>query len=45
MVAPDMSDYQIVSQLFDILFSLGIHRGNVKLGQKIGKFEVQMGVT
>ena len=45
MVAPDMCDYQDVSQIFDILFTLGIHRGNVKLGTKIGNFEVQMVVT
>ena len=45
MVAPDMCDYQNVSQIFDILLSLGIHSGNVKLGPKIGHFEVQMGVT
>ena len=45
MVAPDMCDYQNVSQIFYILFSVGIHRGNVKLGPKIGNFEVQMGVT
>ena len=45
MVAPDMCDYQNISQIFDILFSLRIHRGNVKLGPKIGYFEVQMGVT
>ena len=45
MDVPDMCDYQIISQIFDILFNLGKHRGNVKLGQKIGYFEVQMGVT
>ena len=41
IVAPDTN----VSQIFDILFSLGIHRGNVILGPKICNFEVQMGVT
>ena len=45
MVAPDMCDYQTVSQIFDILFRLGTHRGNVKLGPTISNFEVQMGVT
>ena len=45
MIAPNMSDYQNISQLFDNLFSLGIHKGNVKLGPKIGNFELQMGVT
>ena len=45
MVAPDMCDYVTVSQIFDILFSLGIHRGNIELGPKIGNFEVQMGAT
>ena len=44
MVALDMCDYQNISQIFYILFSLGIHRGNVKLGPKIGNFEVQMDV-
>ena len=32
-----------VTTIFDILFNLGIHRGNVKLGPKTGIFEVQMG--
>ena len=45
MVAPDMCDYQNVYQIFDNLFSLGIHRGNVELGTKISNFEVQMAVT
>ena len=45
MVAPDMCDYQYISQIFDILFSLGKHRGNVELGAKIGNFEVQIAVT
>ena len=45
MVAPDMCDYQNVSQIFYILFSLGMHRGNDKLGPKIGNFEGQMSVT
>ena len=45
MLAPAMCDYQTVSQIFDVLFSLGIHRENVKLGPTIGNFEVQMGVT
>ena len=45
MVAPDMCDYQNVSQILDNLFSLGIHKGNVKLGPETGNFELQMGVT
>ena len=45
MVAPETCDYQNISQIFAILFRLGIHRGNVELGPKIGHFEVQMGVT
>ena len=36
MVAPDMWGYQIVSQIHDILFSLEINRGNIKLGLKMG---------
>ena len=35
MVAPDMCDYQNVSQIFDIFFCLGIHGGSVKLGPKM----------
>ena len=45
MVATDICDYQNVSQIFYVLFSLGIHISNVKLGPKIGNFEVQMGET
>ena len=45
MVALDMWDYQNVSQSFDILFSLGMHRENIKKDSQIGNFEVQMGVT
>ena len=45
MVAPDMCDYQNISQIFYFLFSLGIHLGNVKLGPKIGTLEVQMAAT
>ena len=45
MVAPDMCVYQNVTQIFDILFSLGKYWVNVQLGPKIGNFEVQMGVT
>ena len=45
LVAPDMCDYQNIYQIFDILFSLGIHRRNIKLRQKTGNFEVQMGLT
>ena len=45
MVAPDICDYQNLSQIFYILLSLGKNRGNVKKGLKIGNFEVQMGVT
>ena len=44
MVAPDMCNYQTVSQIFNI-FSLEIHRGNVRLGPKIGNFEVPLGVN
>ena len=42
---PEICDYQILSQIFDILFSFGINRGNVKSVPKIGNLEVQMGVT
>ena len=42
IVATDMFDYHTVSQMFDILCSLGIHR---EYGPKIYNFEVQMGVT
>ena len=45
LVAPDMCDYQNISQIFDFLFSLGIHRRNIKLRPKTGNFEVQMGLT
>ena len=45
MVALDICDYQNVSQIFFILFSLGKHRGYVELGPNIGKFEEPMGVT
>ena len=36
--------HQNVSHIFDILFSLGKDRGNVKLGLKIGNLELQMGL-
>ena len=45
LVASDMCDYhdyQSLSQIFYILFSLGIHRGTVKLGPTVDNFEVQM---
>ena len=44
MVALDMCDFQNISQIIYILLSLGIHRGNVNLGPRIGNFEVQMDV-
>ena len=44
LVALDMCDFQNISQIFYILLSLGIHRGNVNLGPRIGNFEVQMDV-
>ena len=40
LVVPDICDYQIISQIFDILFSFGINRGNVKSVPKIGNLEV-----
>ena len=42
LVSPDISDYETVSQIINIVFSLGIKRGNIKLIQKNGNLEVQI---
>ena len=45
MVDPDMCDFQRYLRFVYVLFSLEIHRENVKLGPTIGNFEGQKGVS